>query len=136
MFSCYNVLWYYFCSHTWVCTLLIICVSYIHVLLDNFVCMDDFLCLCICCIVLFIFVPYFDMLVDLKCRHVTIFMRWFWFVILHSIFVMIFGIRHWYILAYLCMYLYWLGTFIIYVHFDKCKCTIWLWIETVWTWYF
>ena len=46
-------------------------------------------------------------------------------------FIMIFGIRHWYILAYLCMYLYWLGTFIIYVHFDKCKCTIWLWIETI-----
>ena len=41
-------------------------------------------------------------------------------------FIMIFGIRHWYILAYLCMYLYWLGIFIIYVHFNKCKCTIWL----------
>ena len=50
------------------------------------------LCLCICCISLFIFVPYFDMFVDLKCRCVTIFMRWFWFVILHSIFVM----KFWY----------------------------------------
>ena len=50
-----------------------------------------------------------------------------WIVVLHSMFLSwYFGIRHWYILAYLCMYLYWLGIFIIYVHFDKCKCTIWL----------
>jgi hypothetical protein len=60
-----------------------------------------------------LFRPIFGYVTWLKCRCVTILMRLFWFVILHSMFVMIFGIRHWYILAYLCMYLYWLGNYII-----------------------
>ena len=105
---------------------MVICVSYIHAIVDNFVCMDNHVMFMLLLHCFVYFVSYFDMFIDLKCRYITIFMRWFWFVILHSMFVMKFGIHHWYILAYLCMYLYWLGIFIIYVHFDKCKYTIWL----------
>ena len=71
------------------------------------------------------FVPYFDMLVDLKCRWVTIFMRWFWFVILHSIFVM----KFWYsslIHFGISLYVFILIRKLYHkVHFDKCKCTMW-----------
>jgi len=70
------------------------------------------------------FVPYFDMLIDLKCRCVSIFMRWFWFVILHSIFVM----KFWYSsLIYFGISLYviiLIRKLYHKVHFDKCKCTM------------
>ena len=61
------------------------------------------LCLCICCIVLFISS---HVLVCYLTTNVDVFQySWvgLWIVVLHSMFVMIFGIRHWYILAYLCM---------------------------------
>ena len=111
---------------------MIICVSYIHVILDNFVCMDNHVMFMLLLNCFVYFVSYFDMLVDLKCRCVSILMSWFMdgcstFHVLSWYLVFVI----WYILAYLCMYLYWLGIFIISVHFDKCKCTIWLWLKLI-----
>ena len=52
------------------------------------------------------FVPYFDMLILYNDDVVTIFMLWTWFVVLHSIFVMIFGFSPLDYTCISCTYLY------------------------------